>query len=140
MNSFGLPTHTCWYRVTEEGLKYNHLADGYDAEADEPTPRDERQQAAWANALWESRAAHMDGIRVIEHQPCLWLQGTVFRHHICHNAPFHPGYHDGPTEALTESNRNLLSEWQREIESRNPAPTPLAQLRARLLRVATDVP
>lgn len=58
---------TCWYRVTEDGLKYNHYSQGFDPDAERPPFMFENQRQAWANAIWCHRRAELiDGVIVNE--------------------------------------------------------------------------
>ena len=63
---------TCWYRVTEDGLKYNHYSHGYDPDAMTPPYMFESQRIAWQKASWAPKKAMLEGGKVLEWRLYTW--------------------------------------------------------------------
>jgi len=58
---------TCWYRLTDDGLKYNHYSQGFDPDATSPPYMFESQRIAWQKVTWQSIIASLvDGRITIE--------------------------------------------------------------------------
>lgn len=58
---------TCWYRITERDMEFNHVSDGYDPGAFTPTPACEYQRIAWHGARWEGIMARVFNGHVCEY-------------------------------------------------------------------------
>lgn len=56
---------TCWYRVSDEGLKYNHYSQGFDPDAIAPPYLYEAQQISWAGWTWVARKAELVDGRIV---------------------------------------------------------------------------
>ena len=53
-----MQTVTAWYRDVGEGMKFNHISDGFDHENDDnPIPKTDEQRKAWRGGLWIGREA-----------------------------------------------------------------------------------
>jgi hypothetical protein len=50
---------TCWYRVTDDGLKFNHYSQGFDPDAISPPYLHESQRISWQSATWAPRKAEL---------------------------------------------------------------------------------
>jgi hypothetical protein len=57
---------TCWHRVTDEGLKYNHFSKGFDPDAIAPPYMYESQRIAWRSQTWVPRRAMLVDGKVVE--------------------------------------------------------------------------
>jgi hypothetical protein len=60
---------TIWdiWNFRDRIVEFNHISDGYDPTAKEPTPIDEHQRDAWAGRNWHPRKAFLiDGVVVEE--------------------------------------------------------------------------
>lgn len=58
---------TCWYRVIDGEINFNHITDGYDSSQEAPHPVSENQAKAWRGAIWEKREGRLVNGVVIEH-------------------------------------------------------------------------
>lgn len=60
---------TCWYRIIDDNIEFNHVSDGYDEAARTPVPRTDYQRASWSNKLWEGyKATLLNGVVTDEGQ------------------------------------------------------------------------
>lgn len=53
-------------------LKHNHISNGYDANATEPTPSCELQQKAWKGGKWRGSEAHITCYNVVKRGKVAW--------------------------------------------------------------------
>lgn len=62
-------TVTCWYRLVDDDIEFNHLADGYDEALRAPVPRTEYQRLSWSKQAWEGyKATLVNGVVMDEGQ------------------------------------------------------------------------
>lgn len=60
---------TCWYRVIDGDIEFNHISDGYDEAILAPVPRTAYQRVSWSNKPWEPyKAALVNGVVTDEGQ------------------------------------------------------------------------
>ncbi len=59
---------TCWYATNDlrEPFKFNHISNGFDPDALQPTPICEHQRQAWRNKFWRPVYALLIDGKVVE--------------------------------------------------------------------------
>lgn len=67
---------TCWYRVNDDEVEFNHISDGFDPSIMTPPAHNPEQKAAWKSQKWEARRGTLleaviqeDGMEVL---PVSW--------------------------------------------------------------------
>lgn len=51
---------TAWFRDVGQGLKFNHISDGFEPEkTDAPEPKVAEQRKIWRNGVWLGLEAHL---------------------------------------------------------------------------------
>lgn len=60
---------TCWYRLTPDGWKFNHVSDGFHPLHEEPAWMFESQERAWDGAYWLAKLAMLVNGKIQERRP-----------------------------------------------------------------------
>jgi len=56
---------TCWYAVSDEGLKYSHYSEGFHPDNLEPPYKCDSQRVSWAKKIWQPRRAELIGGKIV---------------------------------------------------------------------------
>ncbi|MBI1423113.1 MAG: hypothetical protein GC149_06580 [Gammaproteobacteria bacterium] len=58
---------TVWERYNDnaKSWEHNHIEDGFDENAEQPTPKGSVQEKSWPGGKWRKHKAHLEGITVV---------------------------------------------------------------------------